>query len=83
MKLLKIFVYNFILVFVYDFFDNVPEGVIDALWKGVEFYDCFYDLGLDWTVEFVLFNIEGELVGRDDFIPMFFFNYIIYTSSCC
>ena len=47
------------------------------------FNEFFYDLCLDWTVEFVLFNMEGELVGKDDLIPIFFFNYMISTSSFC
>ena len=63
MKLLKIFVYNFIFVFVYDFFDNVPHGVFEPLCDDDGFYDVFYERGLDWTVEWVLFIIEGEVAG--------------------
>ncbi len=84
MKLLNIFVYNLIFVFVYDFLDNVPltpDGVFDELCCGVGFYDCFYDLGRDWFVDVVLLSIDGEVVGRLDFNPMFFFIYNSSTSS--
>lgn len=82
--MLNIFVYNFIFVFVYDFLDNVPlapDGVFDELCWGVGFYDCFYDLGRDWFVDVVLLSIEGEVVGRFGFNPIFFFIYNNSTSS--
>jgi hypothetical protein len=39
--LLKILVSSLIFVFVQDFFDSVPEGVVEELGIGVGFYDCF------------------------------------------
>ena len=47
----------------YDFFDSVPDGVVEELGIGVGCSDCFYDLGRDWFVNVLLFSIAGEVLG--------------------
>lgn len=69
--------YSFIFVFVYDFFDKVPDGVFEELWAGVIFSEFFYVFaGLILVIDgLLLLIIDGDMLGCMDFKPILFFKF--------